>query len=162
MVTDYKCYLPILSVGSFDGSTWHSKCTVSPSLHSTLLRWVINTGDSYTGSDSSVCPPFGASRPSMIGRASGRKEPPSNQWRSEKEQFSVSYRIMNLCNWKKNYTQKPSNDNKYNRTVQHFYAIKKMFNYENQLTNSVRNQLNKKLTDQPSTWPTDLVPDWPT
>jgi len=101
MVTKYKCYLPILSVGSFDGSTWHSKCTVSPSLHSTLLRWVINTGDSYTVSGSSVCPPLGASKPSMIGRASGRKEPPSNQWRSEKGQFSVSYRITICATGKK-------------------------------------------------------------
>jgi hypothetical protein len=40
-----------------------------------------------------------------------------------------------MCNWKKNYTQNPSNDNKYNMPVQYFYSIKKMFNYENQLTN---------------------------
>jgi len=35
-------------------------------------------------------------------------------------------------------------------TVQYFYSIKKMFNYNNQLTNQIINQLNKKLTNQPT------------
>ena len=75
-------FLPILRVGSFEGSTWHSKCTFSPSMHCTLLRCEMKTGSSYTVSDVSLWLSLGASSASINGNASGRSAFASNQWRS--------------------------------------------------------------------------------